>query len=595
MPDQPTRERDALLRDIQEHRHPSPAEKRWGEETLRPALEKNGERAIGASTGVNRDEEGQAQFTTISGAPVRRLYTEADLPEDWKERQNEFLGFPGQPPYTRGIHPTGYRGRLWTMRQFSGFASPEETNLRYKYLLEGGANGLSVAFDLPTLMGCDSDDPRSEGEVGKCGVAIDSLEDMETLFAGIRLDSTTVSMTINSPAAVLWAMYLVVAEKQGADWKQVSGTLQNDILKEYIAQKEYLYPPAPSMRLVVDTLEFGARYTPKFNPISISGYHIREAGSTALQELAFTLYDGIEYVEWVLRRGLAVDEFAPRLSFFFNAHNDFFEEIAKYRAARKTWYRVMKERFGAENPRSQWMRFHTQTAGVSLTAQQPMNNIARVALQALAGVLGGTQSLHTDGFDEALALPTEDAARIALRTQQILAYESGVANTVDPLGGSYFLEKLTLDMEAGAFRMFEKLDRLGGMVKAIEAGYPQKEIAEASYAYQRAVEAGEKIIVGVNQYSIDEPPPGTLYIDESVRDAQSEKLKKLRSARSAETVERSLDALRRAAEREPESSGSDGVAAGNTMPLILDCVRAYATVGEICNALGQVFGAWEES
>jgi methylmalonyl-CoA mutase N-terminal domain/subunit len=456
------------------------------------------------------------------------------------------------------------------------------------------ASGLSVAFDLPTLMGCDSDDPKSEGEVGKCGVAIDSLEDMETLFSGIPLDSTTVSMTINSPASVLWAMYLAVAERQGVDWKLLSGTLQNDILKEYIAQKEYLYPPAPSMRLVIDTLEFGARFTPRFNPISISGYHIREAGSTALQELAFTLYDGIEYVEWALRRGLAVDDFAPRLSFFFNAHNDFFEEIAKYRAARKVWYRVMTERFGAKNPRSTWMRFHTQTAGVSLTAQQPKNNIARVALQALAAVLGGTQSLHTDGFDEALALPTEDAARIALRTQQILAHESGVAETIDPLGGSYFLERLTLDMEQGAFRIFEELDSMGGMVKAIEAGYPQKEIAEASYAYQRAVEAGEKIVVGVNQYAIDEPPPRTLYIDESVRDAQAAKLKKLRAERSGDAVALALDALRRAAEKQPEPV-ADGVSAANTMPLILDCVRAYATLGEICGALDQVFGGWEEA
>jgi methylmalonyl-CoA mutase N-terminal domain/subunit len=592
MSDQTAREGDALLNDLTENRHPSAAEKRWAEETLRPALGKSGEHPAG--TAVNRDEEGSGRFTTISGTPVRRLYTEADLREGWQEEEGDFVGVPGQPPYTRGIHPSGYRGRLWTMRQFSGFASPEETNLRYKYLLEGGAGGLSVAFDLPTLMGCDSDDPRSEGEVGKCGVAIDSLEDMETLFAGIRLDNTTVSMTINSPASVLWAMYLVVAEKQGADWKQVSGTLQNDILKEYIAQKEYLYPPAPSMRLVVDTLEFGARYTPKFNPISISGYHIREAGSTALQELAFTLYDGIEYVEWALRRGLAVDDFAPRLSFFFNAHNDFFEEIAKYRAARKTWYRVMTERFGAQNPRSHWMRFHTQTAGVSLTAQQPLNNIARVALQALAGVLGGTQSLHTDGFDEALALPTENAARIALRTQQILAHESGVARTIDPLGGSYFLEKLTLDMEEGAFRIFEKLDRLGGMVKAIEAGYPQKEIAEASYVYQRAVEAGEKVIVGVNQYAIEEPPPGTLYIDESVRDAQAARLKRLRRARSGEAVQRSLDVLRRTAEGEPRAA-AEGLAVGNTMPCILDCVRAYATTGEICDALGQVFGGWEEA
>jgi methylmalonyl-CoA mutase, N-terminal domain len=598
MPDPPISAPDSALAtalaDLTEGRHPSEAERHWAEKTLAPALAKAPEHPIGAPTGVNRDEGGSARFTTVSGAPVRRLYTEADLPIDWDANQAAYLAQPGQPPYTRGIHPSGYRGRMWTMRQFSGFASPEETNLRYKYLLAGGAHGLSVAFDLPTLMGCDSDDPRSEGEVGKCGVAIDSLEDMETLFSGIRLDATTVSMTINSPASVIWAMYLVVAERQSADWQQLSGTLQNDILKEYIAQKEYLYPPAPSMRLVVDTLEFGARRTPKFNPISISGYHIREAGSTALQELAFTLYDGVEYVEWALRRGMAVDDFAPRLSFFFNAHNDFFEEIAKYRAARKVWYRLMTERFGAKNARSAWMRFHTQTAGVSLTAQQPLNNIARVAIQALAGVLGGTQSLHTDAFDEALALPTEDAARIALRTQQILAYESGVADVIDPFGGSYFVEKSTLDMEQGAFRYFEKLDALGGMVSAIEAGYPQKEIADASYAYQRAVEAGEKIIVGVNRYAMDEPAPRTLYIDESVRDAQAAKLKKLRAGRSGEAVRRSLDALRHAAATQPEAGAADGSTA-NTMPYILDCVRAYATLGEICAALRDVYGDWEEA
>ena len=587
--------RDAVLTELTTGRHPSSEERRWAEETLAPTLAKSPEQAVGTQSGVNRDEAGNARFTTVSGAHVRRLYTKADPAEVEGHKQGESAGAPGEPPYTRGIHSTGYRGRLWTMRQFSGFASPEETNARYKYLLAGGAGGLSVAFDLPTLMGCDSDDPRSEGEVGKCGVAIDSLEDMEILFSGIPLASTTVSMTINSPAAVLWAMYLAVAERQGTDWKLLSGTLQNDILKEYMAQKEYLYPPAPSMRLVVDTLEFGARRAPRFNPISISGYHIREAGSTALQELAFTLYDGIEYVEWGLRRGLAVDEFAPRLSFFFNAHNDFFEEIAKYRAARKVWYRTMTERFGAKNPRSQWMRFHTQTAGVSLTAQQPMNNIARVALQGLAAVLGGTQSLHTDAFDEALALPTEDAARIALRTQQILAHESGVAEVIDALGGSYFLEKLTLDMEADAFRYFEKLDGMGGMVKAVEAGYPQKEIAEASYAYQRAVEAGEKNIVGVNRYAVDEPAPGTLYIDESVRDVQAEKLKKLRAERSGEAVRRTLDALLRAAEVQPEAAAGDGLSAANTMPLILDCVRAYATLGEICEALRQVFGGWEEA
>lgn len=560
---------------------------RWAEETLAPALARSPEQPIGAATGVNLDAEGNARFTTISGTPVRRLYTSTDLPENEQENQ------PGEPCYTRGIHPTGYRGKLWTMRQFSGFASPEETNLRYKYLLANGGNGLSVAFDLPTLMGFDSDDPQSEGEVGKCGVAIDSLEDMETLFDGIDLEKTTVSMTINSPASVLWAMYLVVAEKQGADWKKISGTLQNDILKEYIAQKEYIYPPAPSMRLVIDTFEFATRFTPRFNPISISGYHIREAGSTALQELAFTIYDGVEYVEWALRRGLNLDDFAPRLSFFFNSHNDFFEEIAKFRAARKIWYRLMTERFGAKNARSHWMRFHTQTAGVSLTAQQPKNNIARVALQALAAVLGGTQSLHTDGFDEALALPTEEAARIALRTQQILAYESGVANTVDPLGGSYFVERLTLDMEQGAFAYFEKLDAMGGMVGAIEQGFPQKEIAEASYTYQRAVEAREKIIVGVNAYVVEEKPQHILYIGESVREAQTAKLAELRGRRSNEAVERTLNALCRAAEREPRAS-ADGISDANTMPYLIDCVRAYATVGEISNALKQVFGTYKE-
>jgi methylmalonyl-CoA mutase N-terminal domain/subunit len=479
------------------------------------------------------------------------------------------------------------------MRQFSGFATPEETNLRYKYLLAQGGDGLSVAFDLPTLMGYDSDDAESEGEVGKCGVAIDSLEDMEILFSGIDLEKVTVSMTINSPASVLWAMYLVVAEKTGADWKKISGTLQNDILKEYIAQKEYIYPPAPSMRLVIDTFEFGALYTPRFNPISISGYHIREAGSTALQELAFTLYDGVEYVEWALRRGLAIDDFAPRLSFFFNAHNDFFEEIAKYRAARSIWYRTMTERFGARNVRSTWMRFHTQTAGVSLTAQQPKNNIARVAIQALAAVLGGTQSLHTDGFDEALALPTEDAARIALRTQQILAYESGVANTADPLGGSYFVERLTKDMEEGAFEYFRKLDAMGGMVKAIEHGFPQKEIAEASYAYQRAVEKKEKIIVGVNDYVVDETAQEILYIGEEAREQQTAKLKRLRARRSQETVDRTLNALRAAATQDPMTRPGE-ISSANTMPYILDCVRAYATVGEICAALREVMGTYTE-
>src|SRR5579859_5314365 len=481
---------ESPIADVFDNRHPSDGEKKWAEKTLAPTLEKAPERPIGSPTGVNVDENGHARFTTISGLPIRRLYTQADLPQDWSE--DGYLNYPGQPPFTRGIHATGYRGKLYTMRQFSGFASPEETNQRYKYLLEHGGGGLSVAFDLPTLRGYDSDHAASEGEVGKCGVAIDSLEDMEILFSGINLEKTTVSMTINSPASVLWAMYLVVAEKQGAEWKKISGTIQNDILKEYIAQKEYIYPPAPSMRLVIDTFEFGSLFTPRFNTISISGYHIREAGSTALQELAFTIYDGVEYCEWALRRGLRIDEFGPRLSFFFNAHNDFFEEIAKYRAARKIWYRLTKDRFHSQKERTMLMRFHTQTAGVSLTAQQPMNNIARVAVQAMAAVLGGTQSLHTDSYDEALALPTEEAARIALRTQQIIAYESGVTQTVDPLAGSYFIEKFTLDMEKGAFDYFEKLDAMGGMVKAIGRGYPQKEIAEAAYQYQRAVERKER-------------------------------------------------------------------------------------------------------
>ena len=580
------------IADVFEKRHPSQAEKNWAEKTLLPTLEKAPERPIGAPTGVNADEHGTPRFTTISGVPIRRLYTQADLPEDWSEEG--YLGYPGQPPFTRGIHATGYRGKLYTMRQFSGFASPEETNRRYKYLLEHGGGGLSVAFDLPTLMGYDSDHAASEGEVGKCGVAIDSLEDMEILFDGIDLEKTTVSMTINSPASVLWAMYLVVAEKQSADWKNISGTIQNDILKEYIAQKEYIYPPEPSMRLVIDTFEFGSKFTPRFNTISISGYHIREAGSTALQELAFTLYDGVEYVEWARRRGLEVDDFGPRLSFFFNAHNDFFEEIAKYRAARKIWARVMQDRFGARKPRTWLMRFHTQTAGVSLPAQQPMNNIARVALQALAAVLGGTQSLHCDSYDEALALPTEEAARIALRTQQIIAYESGVTQTVDPLGGSYFLENLTLQMEKGAFDYFGKLDAMGGMVKAIERGYPQKEIAEASYQYQRAVEAKEKITVGVNDFVIEEQSPQILYIDESVAKQQSAKLRALRERRSNANVRQALDALKRAASESPKAPTNDRLCSANTMPFLLEAVRSYATVGEICEALREVYGTYSE-
>jgi methylmalonyl-CoA mutase, N-terminal domain len=584
---------ESPVADVFEGRHPSESEKKWAEGMLAKSLEKAPEKPIGAPTGTNLDQHGRARYTTISGYPVRRFYSQADLPEDWK--YDEYLGYPGQPPYTRGIHASGYRGKLFTMRQFSGFASPEETNERYQYLLTHGGTGLSVAFDLPTLMGYDSDHPFSEGEVGKCGVAIDSLEDMEILLNGIDLENVTTSMTINSPASVLWAMYLVVAEKQKADWKKISGTIQNDILKEYIAQKEYIYPPAPSMRLVVDTFEFGSKFTPRFNTISISGYHIREAGSTALQELAFTVYDGVEYVEWARRRGLDVDEFGPRLSFFFNAHSDFFEEIAKYRAARKIWYRLMKDRFGATNERTRLMRFHSQTAGVSLTAQQPLNNIARVAIQALAAVLGGTQSLHTDAHDEALALPTADAARIALRTQQIIAYESGVTQTIDPLGGSYFLERLTLDMEKGAFDYFDKLDAMGGMVKAIERGYPQKEIAEASYQYQRAVENREKVVVGVNDFTIEEESPEILHIGDSVARLQTEKLKKLRARRSNDEVRRCLDALKKAAAQEPQVKADGSISDANTMPFIIEAVRAYATVGEICAALRDVYGTYEEA
>src|SRR5499433_222549 len=465
------------------------AEREWEDRTLRPALKHR--------------PESKPEFTTTSLAPVDRLYTPNSISDFDYESE---LGFPGQPPYTRGIHATGYRGRLWTMRQFAGFGSAFDTNQRFKYLLEHGQTGLSVAFDLPTLMGYDSDHPFSEGEVGKCGVAISSLADMEVLFDGIPLEQVTTSMTINAPASMILAMFLATAERQGADWKKIGGTLQNDILKEYIAQKEWIYPPRQAMKLIVDTIEFCTKDVPRFNPVSISGYHIREAGSTALQELAFTLRDGIEYAQYAVDHGMDIDDFAPRLSFFFNAHNDFFEEIAKYRAARRIWQRVMRERFGAKNPRSWKLRFHTQTAGVSLTAQQPLNNIVRVAIQALAGVLGGTQSLHTDAYDEALALPSDEAALIALRTQQIIAHESGVANTVDPLGGSYFIEKLTRDMEEGAFEYFRKIDEFGGMIEAIEAGFPQREIQDSSYEYQKAVERKEKIIVGVNEYVMDDEP-----------------------------------------------------------------------------------------
>jgi methylmalonyl-CoA mutase, N-terminal domain len=547
-------------------RERSAEERGWEENTLRPTLEKSPER--------------QSEFTTVSGFPIRRLYTPADLP-GWDP--NRDLGFPGEPPYTRGIHSTMYRGRLWTMRQFAGFGTAEDTNQRFRYLLAQGQTGLSTAFDLPTLMGYDSDHPLSEGEVGKCGVAISSLADMEVLFDQIPLANVTTSMTINSPAAVIWAMYLAVAEKQGADWKKISGTLQNDILKEYIAQKEYIYPPEPSMRLVIDTFEFGVKNTPKFNTISISGYHIREAGSTAIQELAFTLRDGMEYVEYGMRRGLAVDDFVPQLSFFFNAHNDFFEEIAKYRAARRIWHKAMVERYGAKSPRTWALRFHSQTAGCSLTAQQPYNNVVRTAIQALAAVLGGTQSLHTNSLDEAWALPTEFAATIALRTQQIIAHETGVTNTVDPLGGSYFVETLTNDVERGAWDYIHKIDAMGGMVPAIERGYPQREIAEASYRYQVAVDKKEKIIVGVNDYVAQEKPLDILQIDETVAHRQAERLSKLRAGRSKSEVDRRLAALRRAAE------GKD-----NLMPFLFDAVKAYATLGEICDTLREVFGTYEE-
>src|SRR5882672_5736666 len=454
-------------------RGPSDRERAWEKTLLRPALQKSPERS--------------SEFTTISGHPIERLYTPGDL-AGWDPVRE--LGVPGEPPYTRGIHPSMYRGRLWTMRQFAGFGSAEDTNRRFRYLLSQGQNGISVAFDLPTLMGYDSDHSLAEGEVGKCGVAISSLADMEALFDQIPLGGVSTSMTINSPAAVLWAMYLAVAEKQGVDWSRISGTIQNDILKEYIAQKEYIFPPRPSMRLVTDTIEFSARHTPKFNPISISGYHIREAGSTAVQELAFTLRDGIEYVDWALERGLAIDDFAPRLSFFFNAHNDFFEEIAKYRAARAIWATTMRDRYGAKSERSWKLRFHAQTAGCSLTWQQPYNNVVRTSIQALAAVLGGAQSLHTNSLDEALALPTAEAATLALRTQQIIAYETGVPDIVDPLGGSYFVEGLTRDMEDGALAYFDTIDKMGGMVSAIERGFPQREIAESSYRFQQAFERG---------------------------------------------------------------------------------------------------------
>ena len=541
---------------------------RWTRDVLDPALKKAPERA--------------GPFTTISGRAVDRLYGADDVAGLDYTRD---IGNPGEFPYVRGIHPSGYRGKLWTMRQFAGFGTPEETNARYKELIAAGGTGLSVAFDLPTLMGRDPDHPLSLGEVGKCGVNITSLADMERLFEGISLADITTSMTINSPAPMIFAMYLVVAQQQGADLKTISGTIQNDILKEFIAQKEYIFPPRPSMRLITDIFQFCTTEVPKWNTISVSGYHIREAGSTSLQELAFTLRDGLEYVQYGVNAGLKVDQFVPRISFFFNSHSDFFEEIAKFRAARKLWAEAMKTRFGAQDPKSWQLRFHTQTAGVSLTAQQPYNNVVRTALQALAAVLGGTNSLHTNSLDEALSLPTKEAVTIALRTQQVIAHESGTANVVDPLGGSYFVEALTREMEEGALKYWDTIDRMGGMVEAIELGYPQKEIAEASYQFQRAVEAKEKIIVGVNEFvQQNDPPIPILYIDDTASETQLKRLEHLKATRDNAAVARTLDALKVAAR-----------GTTNTMGPLLDCVRAYATVGEMCDALRDVWGEWEET
>jgi len=539
----------------------------WEKTTLQKTLDRFGER--------------REEFVTTSSAPVERLYTPVDIADFDYERD---LGLPSQYPFTRGVHPTMYRGRLWTMRMFAGFGTAEETNARYKYLLEHGETGLSVAFDFPTLYGYDTDAPEAEGEFGKCGVAVSSLVDMEILFDGIPVDEITTSMTINGPAAVIWAMYIVAAEKRGIPMKKLGGTIQNDILKEYIAQKSWLLPPKPSMRLIVDTFEFGSKYLPRWNTISISGYHIREAGATAVQELAFTLADGFEYVKAGMERGLDVDEFAPRLSFFFNAHNDFFEEIAKYRVARRIWAQEMKERFGAKNPRSWWLRFHTQTAGCSLTAQQPENNVVRTTIQALAAVLGGTQSLHTNSMDEALALPSELAARVALRTQQIIAHESGVANTVDPLAGSYFVEALTSRMEKEAYQYFDKIEKLGGVIPAIERGFFQREIAEAAYRYQQEIDTYQRTVVGINEYVSQEPLTiPILEMEPEGERRQLERLARVRRERDNVAVEERLSALRDACQ------GTE-----NLMPYIVDAVRAYCTLGEICGVLREVFGEYRE-
>jgi methylmalonyl-CoA mutase N-terminal domain/subunit len=543
------------------------AQDQWEETTLQRALARFPER--------------MGEFITTSSEPVKRLYTPLDLAElDYFKH----LGNPGEYPYTRGVHPTMHRGKLWTMRMFAGFGTAEETNARFKYLFEHGQTGLSIAFDLPTLYGYDTDAPETIGEFGKCGVAISSLADMEILLDGLPLDQITTSMTINSPAAMIWAMYIAAAEKRGVPRAKLGGTIQNDILKEYIAQKEFIFPPRPSMRLVTDTIEFGAQQMPLWNTISISGYHIREAGSTAAQELAFTLADGMEYVRWALARGLAVDEFAPRLSFFFNAHNDFFEEIAKYRAARRIWAREMRETFSAKQERSWLLRFHSQTAGVSLTAQQPEINVVRVAIQALAAVLGGAQSLHTNSLDEALALPSESAALIALRTQQIIAHETGVTNTVDPLGGSFFVEALTNRMEQEAYRMFKEIDALGGVIPALEHGYFQREIAESAARYQQEIEQHKRTIVGVNEY-VDEKPTTIpfLQMDKDGERRQLERLSRVKRARDNIAVTEKLNALREAAR------GKE-----NLMPFILDAVNAYATLQEMMDVLRGVFGVYQE-
>lgn len=521
----------------------------------------------------------QREFTTLSGEPVQPLYTRDDLDQRGFDDERD-LGRPGQPPYTRGIHETMYRGKLWTIRQFAGFGSAEETNARFRYLLDHGETGLSIAFDLPTLYGRDTDDPMSHGEFGKCGVAVSSLADMEILLDGIPLDSVTTSMTINGPAAVIWAMYIATAEKHGVERGKLRGTLQNDILKEFTAQNEYIFPPQPSMKLVTDTIEFATHEMPLWNSISISGYHIREAGATAIEELAFTLADGIAYVEAALARGLDIDDFAPRLSFFFNCHNDFFEEIAKFRAARRIWYRVMRERYAAKNERSCWMRFHTQTAGCSLTAQEPENNVIRTTIQALAAVLGGTQSLHTNSLDEALALPSDWAVRIAVRTQQIIAHESGVTNSVDPLGGSYMVEALTSEMEQRVLAIFDEIDALGGVVPAIEGGYFQRRISDSSYSYEQALAEQQKIVVGVNAFrSEEEPAIPILEMDPEGEGRHLERLARVRSERDPVAWREALDGLEAAARRDE-----------NVMPALIDAVLAYATIGEITNCLRGVYG-----